>query len=71
MAKHSLYQCLNAKVLGEKIYCNKGYNWKKFGVTIRQLERGDPLKFTVCQQCPDYDRMGPSVPDGERGWLNL
>jgi len=72
--KRSLYQCLNAKVLNDRIYCNKGYKLRKTedgGLNIKRLARGAPLKFLICQDCPDYDEMGPPIPEGERGWVTL
>jgi hypothetical protein len=73
MAKHkrALYQCSHARVLGNTIRCDIGYplNPKEPGIihTLR-LKRGTPLEFGICQQCNDYDEMGPPIPKSERGW---
>jgi hypothetical protein len=72
--KRSLYQCFNAKVRGDRIECAKGHNLGyKYGkiedsLSIRRLIRGAPLELAVCQECPDYDEMGPPIPKEERGW---
>lgn len=67
----SLYECYNAKVGGEVIYCVKGHKLgaKADGtiLTIR-LQRGEPLVYKACQSCPDFDRMGEPLPTDERGW---
>ena len=67
--KKSLYQCFNARVNYETIYCFEGHDLRE--INTRQLMRGDPLELKVCQDCPDYDCMGPPVAKGERGWNNL
>lgn len=72
MSKVSLYQCLNAKVKGDKIYCAKGHSFNKKAtdgtIHTRRLQRGTPLELAVCQSCEDYNNMGPPVPAKERGW---
>jgi hypothetical protein len=69
MNKRSLYQCFNARVSGEKIYCAKGHLLGDKGVLhIRALVRGKPLELSVCQTCSDYDEMGPPVAKEDRGW---
>ena len=35
---------------------------------IRRLARGEKLALGVCQKCPDFDSMGPPIPEEERGW---
>ena len=72
--KRSLYQCSNAKVLGDKISCSEGYQLEKRfggenGLNIIRLARGAPLELAICQGCPKYDEMGPPIPPEERGWL--
>ena len=73
--KRSLYQCFNAKVQGETISCSRGHFLTKASVTgsisTKRLQRGEPLELTVCQACEAYDEMGPPIPAGERGWLNI
>ena len=65
----SLYECANAKYMFEqgKIICAKGHPIELFG--LNRLIRGAPLKITQCQDCPDFDDMGPW--EGPRGWLDL
>ena len=36
----------------------------------KKLAAGEPLALNTCQQCSDFDSMGPPVPEAERGWLN-
>lgn len=71
--KRTLYECSHALVQGRRIYCNKGYPLSlKSGegsIDIIRLARGEPLALNICQQCGDFDSMGPPVPEGERGWL--
>ena len=68
--KRTLYECSHAKVLGEKIYCDREHPFPGKGdvVNILRLKRGEPLAFKVCQDCPDFDEMGPQVNPRERGW---
>ena len=66
----SLYQCLNAKVKGEILQCSKGHEFPLVAAT-KALARGAPLIMSCCQNCEDYDEMGPPVPAGERGWAKL
>ena len=73
MVKRSLYECSHARVLGDRIYCHVGHALStKSGngsLSIRRLARGEPLVLGVCQGCPDFDSMGPPVPEEERGWV--
>jgi hypothetical protein len=73
MARRTLYQCSHARVRGERIYCEKGHllspKSENGTLNIRRLARGDLLALGVCQQCPDFDRMGPPLAAAERGWL--
>ena len=70
--KRTLYECLHARVLGQRIYCERGYPLStKSGIgslEVKRLARGEPLKMDICQSCPDFDRLGPPVPAGQRGW---
>lgn len=71
MDKRSLYQCLNAKVKGDRIYCAKGHPIGRANdgtVPLVSLVRGASLQRTICQDCSDYDEMGPPIPKEERGW---
>lgn len=74
--ERSLYQCSHAIVQGSKgtsrdcmIECSAKHKFPD-GTNYFHLSNGKRLEFTVCQECPDFDLMGPPVPDGERGWTN-
>ena len=74
--KRTLYECANACVKGESIFCAKGYplnpkpgNPGNGHVDVSRLARGKRLAFKCCQDCLDFDCMGPPVPPEERGWL--
>jgi hypothetical protein len=70
--KRSLYQCFNARVKVDKIYCAKGWplSIRKDGtVDLIRLIRGEPLEFAICQGCVDFDSMGDPVAAKDRGWL--
>ena len=66
----SLYQCLNAKypIKGKRLRCSKGHDLS-LNASVLALGRGRPLVIKRCQNCLDYDEMGPPVPPDERGWL--
>ena len=68
--KRSLYMCSHAKVKGEELYCSKRHEFPLSASTL-SLFRGAPLELSCCQNCEDYDEMGPPVPAGERGWAKL
>lgn len=71
----SLYECSNAHVAtdGQHIYCTKGHildDGSKTGmISIRSLATGKPLIYSVCQNCKNFDPMGPAIPKAERGWI--
>ncbi len=71
--KRSLYTCSYALVSGDMIKCRAGHCLNARSKTgpdiLRLLRGGEPLELTVCQNCPDYDELGPPVPEGERGWI--
>ena len=71
--KRTLYECSYARARGESIYCLKGHSLRLHHgnghIDLRQLALGKRLAFRVCQDCVDFDCMGPPVPAGERGWL--
>jgi len=80
--KRSLYDCLHAKVEGDRIFCFKGHCLNKGtensklvipgSLSITMLIRGQPLEMDVCQNCPDFDRMdGGKVQPEDRGWAHL
>jgi len=73
MTKRSLYDCSRARVKGERIYCDRGHVLSSKsgngGLDVKRLARGDRLVLAVCQGCPDFDSMGPPVPEEERGWV--
>ncbi len=70
--KRSLYQCFNAKVMGGEIRCVAGHTLdsrnQNGNKPIRDLHAGRPLECQVCQECPDYDEMGPPILPEDRGW---
>jgi len=71
--KRTLYECSHARVKGGYIRCRRGH-WlvpksEDGSIGIGRLVRGQPLAFLVCQNCPDFDEMGPPVPPEEKGWL--
>lgn len=70
--KISLYECFNAKVVFNHICCSKGHPLmgKQDNIGIVRLVRGEPLVFTSCQGCPDFERMGGPVAPAERGWAS-
>lgn len=69
----TLYDCSHARVSGDRIHCCKGYpllaRTEDSGIDIKRLARGKPLAYRICQNCPDFDSMGPPIPPEERGWL--
>ena len=71
--KRTLYECAHARVKGENIYCCKGYQLcprpGNGHVNIRRLARGQRLAFKSCQDCLDFDCIGPPVPPEDRGWI--
>ena len=73
MSNRSLYQCFNARCQGVpcRIVCAKGHrlgNADDGTVPITRLKRGEPLEYSGCQGCPDYDEMGGFVAKEDRGW---
>ena len=68
--KRSLYMCFHAKVKDDKLCCSKGHEFN-LRASILALARGAPLELSCCQNCEDYDEMGPPVPAGERGWAKI
>lgn len=73
MPKRTLYQCFNARVKDDCIYCAKGHKLGRKGegtLNIQRLIRGASLACSVCQDCPDFDSMGDPIPREERGWLD-
>ena len=73
--KRTLYECSHARVKSQRIRCNKGYPLSSQpgdgGLDVRNLAEGKALAPRVCQHCTDFDCLGPPVPEGERGWLNM
>ena len=62
----SLYECSHAKVKGKLIYCEKDHRLPIS--SIEPLKRGAPLVYQVCQNCPDFSRMGRPLIASLRGW---
>jgi hypothetical protein len=73
--KRTLYECAHARVGTGRIYCNQKYPLSQASLDgsldIRQLAEGRPLAPKICQQCINFDRIGPPVPEEERGWLKV
>ena len=67
----NLYQCSNAIVKPTIIICKAGHEIAKAPIDITRLKEGSRLEYKACQNCADYDCMGPPVPRKERGWLNV
>jgi len=72
--ERSLYECLHARVQGDRIYCEKGHPLREQGrrngpLNIQRLARGEPLVLSICQECADFERTGEDIPCDERGWL--
>ncbi len=65
--KRQLYQCLNAKVKTDTILCSKGHDLGRVK-TLNDIKIGKPLELTVCEDCWDFDYMGPPVTKKYRGW---
>jgi len=72
--KKTLYECSHSRVLGKRLFCERGYPLSgkspAGSLDVKRLAQGEPLELDICQGCPDFDRMGPPVPVGERGWKN-
>lgn len=70
----TLYECSNTRVKGNRIRCSRGHQLiertEDGSIDARRLARGEPMAYRVCQDCPDFDSMGPPVPPHERGWIN-
>ena len=71
--KRTLYECFNAKVDTKRIYCSKVTRLPRnrstsTRCTWKRVSRWPPK---ICQQCINFDRMGPPVPEEERGWLKV
>ena len=64
----SLYECFHAKVKDGHIYCAKEH--KLPNSSLKPLESGAPLEYTVCQKCLDFSRMGKPIAAKHRGWNN-
>ena len=69
----SLYECSHAQVKGDRIRCRRDHpllvRTEDGGIDVSRLAKGQPLIYGVCQDCPDFDSMGPPLPPEERGWL--
>lgn len=80
--RRSLYECLQAKVLGKRIYCKEGHSLNGHNLkskvvipgslSLTRLQRGDPLEIEACQSCEDFHPMdGGKVAPRDRGWYQL
>ena len=71
MEKRNLYQCAHAKVFKDRIKCEHGHflgGAKDGSLSIFPLIRGNPLECLSCQECFDYEEIGPPVKEEDRGW---
>ena len=72
--KRTLYECAYARVKGDVIYCAKGHPFSQRPgneqIDIARLAEGKQLSYGVCQECVDFERIGPPLPSEERGWLD-
>ena len=66
MSKRSLYQCFNARCRDDRIVCDKGH--LLVGVALTRLKRGEPLEYSICQNCENFDEMGGVIAKKDRGW---
>ena len=70
----TLYECLNARVTGQRIQCRCGHKLSlkstDGGIDVIRLARGEPLTFSICQACRDFEYIGPPIEKEERGWVN-
>ena len=79
MEKRSLWQCEQARVLGDgtprgtKVYCTEGHRLHRTSrdgsLHYHPVMRGKPLEFEICQGCLGYIENGPPIPQNERGWV--
>ncbi|AQY72680.1 hypothetical protein B1772_01005 [Dehalococcoides mccartyi] len=73
--KRTLYECAHARVGTGKIYCDQNYPLSQASfdgsLDIQQLAEGRALASRICQQCINFERIGPPVPEEERGWLKI
>lgn len=62
----TLYECFHAKVRDGRIVCDKGHRLPNR--SLWSLERGAPLAYRICQNCPEFSRMGRPLAPYDRGW---
>ncbi len=70
----TLYDCANARVKGECIYCDKGVSLSTDGngtVSLDMAARGEPLVMPECQECQEFEMAAESfIKPIERGWIH-
>lgn len=66
----SLYECGNARVTtnGMSIHCREE-GFKPLPISF--LAQGGLLELEACQDCDGFKKIGPPIPDGERGWDDI
>lgn len=73
--ERSLYQCGEARVRCDEIYCHAGRILEERSelgtIHIRRLANGNPLELEICQECPYFSYVGEPIPASERGWNNI
>ena len=75
-SERSLYDCYHARVIGDRIYCQKGHPFHENGrqngsISLHRLAKGAPLVMSICKECADFESMGEALSPEERGWLRL
>lgn len=71
--QRSLYQCGQAKVKNNHIYCAAGHSLNKSSkageIKTERLALGHELVLGVCQGCTDYIEIGCPLSAEDRGWI--
>ena len=74
MKRRTLYDCANTRVDGDEVHCRHGRELSPDSeggtVALALVAKGEELALEVCQQCSDFNRMGPPLSPNDRGWLS-
>ena len=57
----SLYDCVHALTQGKKVWCAKGHQFSK-AASIKAIQRGAPMVYSICQDCVDFEPFDNLVP---------
>lgn len=69
--KRQLYQCSMARVNPmRRIYCAAGHKLSN-QLRIKDMAAGASLVLIECQDCGDFDEMGPPLIRRDRGWFGF